>query len=224
MRMPRVQIRPATFRCLDHRRANEAESTTRRSHRHDITRPRSVLLEIDQDGDYLFCGGPDCKSVHRTDETYASRFAGCVQRIPIMRPTGTVSQDIFLAVGAAGFPSRCEHSPGSPIAHNVALTWKSATVAGSLERVRWTRKRQAPQMDLRRLALNRAVAAMSRPSKIDLLWLEGLSGAEIEEVTGVKSQPYDSLSRIRSSFNPSRSAMNDDRMCCRPVDVRAGGK
>ncbi len=59
-------------------------------------------------------------------------------------------------------------------------------------------------MNLRRLALNRAIAGMSPGDRtLVLLWLEGLSGVEIEEVTGVRAATVAvRLSRIRRSLQP----------------------
>ena len=59
-------------------------------------------------------------------------------------------------------------------------------------------------MNLRRLALNRAIAGMSPGDRtLVLLWLEGLSGVEIEEVTGVRAATVAGrLSRIRRSLQP----------------------
>ena len=60
------------------------------------------------------------------------------------------------------------------------------------------------QIDLRRLALKRAIADM-RPAdrSLTLLWLEGLSASEIEGVTGVKAATVAvRLGRIRKQLNP----------------------
>ena len=59
-------------------------------------------------------------------------------------------------------------------------------------------------MDLRRIALNRAIASLNPADRtLTLLWLEGLSAAEIEDVTGVKSATVAvRLSRIRKQLNP----------------------
>jgi DNA-directed RNA polymerase specialized sigma24 family protein len=59
-------------------------------------------------------------------------------------------------------------------------------------------------MDLRRLALKRAIAGLSPGDRtLTLLWLEGLSAAEIEDVTGVKSATVAvRLSRIRRHLQP----------------------
>ena len=59
-------------------------------------------------------------------------------------------------------------------------------------------------MDLRRLALKRAIAGMNPADRtLTLLWLEGLSAAEIEDVTGVKAATVAvRLSRIRKQLNP----------------------
>jgi RNA polymerase sigma-70 factor (ECF subfamily) len=119
-----------------------------------------------------------------------------------------LSQEIFFAVWRALPGFRGEASRRTwlyRIAHNVALTWRT--------RDRRRQSRESPleqepagwaEMDLRRLALNRAIAGMSPGDRtLTLLWLEGLSGAEIEEVTGVKSATVAvRLSRIRKQLQP----------------------
>jgi DNA-directed RNA polymerase specialized sigma24 family protein len=91
------------------------------------------------------------------------------------------------------------------VAHNVALSWQTR------DRRRHSREtglhvniEPSGIMDLRRLALNQAVAAMSSTDRtLTLLWLEGLSAAEIEEVTGIKSTTVAvRLSRIRKQLSP----------------------
>lgn len=118
-------------------------------------------------------------------------------------------QDIFLAVWRALPGFRGESSMRTwlyRIAHNVALTWQT--------RDRRRQSREAPLdddvgvaahvVDLRRLALTRAIAAMPPADRtLTLLWLEGLSAAEIEDVTGVKSATVAvRLSRIRKQLIP----------------------
>ena len=119
-----------------------------------------------------------------------------------------LSQDIFFAVWRALPGFRGDASVRTwlyRIAHNVALTWRTR------DRRRQSRERPldqetagCTQMDLRRLALKRAIAGMSPGDRtLTLLWLEGLSGAEIEEVTGVKSATVAvRLSRIRKQLQP----------------------
>ena len=118
-------------------------------------------------------------------------------------------QDIFLAVWRA-LPAFRGHSSQRTwlyrIAHNVALTWQG--------RARRRQSREAVldeadvpavgRMDLRTLALNQAIAAMSPGDRaLTLLWLEGLSAAEISDVTGVKSATVAvRLSRIRKQLTP----------------------
>jgi DNA-directed RNA polymerase specialized sigma24 family protein len=60
------------------------------------------------------------------------------------------------------------------------------------------------EMDLRRLDLKRAIARMSPGDRtLILLWLEGLSAAEIEEVTGIRAATVAvRLSRIRRALQP----------------------
>jgi DNA-directed RNA polymerase specialized sigma24 family protein len=62
-------------------------------------------------------------------------------------------------------------------------------------------------MDLRRMALNQAIARMNPADRsLTLLWLEGLSASEIEGVTGVKAATVAvRLSRIRRQLNQMRS-------------------
>lgn len=117
-------------------------------------------------------------------------------------------QDIFLAIWRALPGFRGDSSVRTwlyRIAHNVALTWQGRD---RRRRSRETRLDDhvevAAHMDLRRLALKRAIAAMSPADRIlTLLWLEGLSAAEIEDVTGVKSATVAvRLSRIRKQLIP----------------------
>ena len=117
-------------------------------------------------------------------------------------------QDIFLAVWRALPGFRGDSSVRTwlyRIAHNVALTWQT--------RDRRRQSRETPlendiavagDMGLRRLALNHAIAGMNPADRtLTLLWLEGLSAAEIEDVTGVKSATVAvRLSRIRKQLNP----------------------
>ncbi|MEO7189888.1 MAG: RNA polymerase sigma factor [Vicinamibacterales bacterium] len=118
-------------------------------------------------------------------------------------------QDIFLAVWRALPDFRGDASVRTwlyRIAHNVALT--------SRARHRRRQSRESPlededaaagpEMGLRRLALKRAIAAMTPGDRtLTLLWLEGLSAIEIEEVTGVKSATVAvRLSRIRKHLQP----------------------
>ncbi len=117
-------------------------------------------------------------------------------------------QDIFLAVWRALPAFRGDASVRTwlyRIAHNVALTWQS--------RDRRRQSRESPldnqigttmETDLRRLALERAIAAMPPGDRtVVLLWLEGLSAAEIEEVTGIKAATVAvRLSRIRRTLQP----------------------
>jgi RNA polymerase sigma-70 factor (ECF subfamily) len=117
-------------------------------------------------------------------------------------------QDIFVAVWRALPCYRGEASLRTwlyRIAHNVALTWQAR------ERRRQSREARldvdvpaAERLDLRRLALNRAIAQMNPVDRtFTLLWLEGLSAAEIEAVTGVKSGTVAvRLSRIRKQLTP----------------------
>lgn len=117
-------------------------------------------------------------------------------------------QEIFLAVWRALPGFRGDASVRTwlyRIAHNVALTWQA--------RDRRRQFREAPldddvavagHGDLRRLALKQAIAGMSPADRtLTLLWLEGLSAAEIEDVTGIKSATVAvRLGRIRKQLVP----------------------
>lgn len=119
-----------------------------------------------------------------------------------------LSQNILLAVWRALPAFRGDASVRTwlyRIAHNVALTWRA--------RQQRQRARESPldeaahpgtEIDVRRIALKQAIAAMSPGDRtLTLLWLEGLSAAEIEEVTGVKSATVAvRLSRIRKHLQP----------------------
>jgi RNA polymerase sigma factor (sigma-70 family) len=140
-------------------------------------------------------------------------FAGPIRRLCAAYALGAADredlfQDIFLAVWRALPGFRGDSSARTwlyRIAHNVALTWQTR------DRRRQSREQPleddiavAGDMDLRRLALNHAIAGMNPADRtLTLLWLEGLSAAEIEDVTGVKSGTVAvRLSRIRKQLNP----------------------
>src|SRR5262245_65546433 len=104
-------------------------------------------------------------------------------------------QEIFLAVWRALPGFRGDASVRTwlyRIAHNVALTWQTR------DRRRLSRERPlddhveridaGTELDVRRFALKRAIAAMrSGDRTLRLLSLEGLSAAEIGEVRGMKA-------------------------------------
>jgi len=122
-------------------------------------------------------------------------------------------QDIFFAIWRALPGFRGDASVRTwlyRIAHNVALTWQ--------HRDRRRQSREAPLEDrvpdpespsaLRRLALERAIATLNPADRaLTLLWLEGLTAAEIEDVTGVKAATVAvRLSRIRKQLRPAEVA------------------
>lgn len=141
-------------------------------------------------------------------------YAGPIRRLcAVYADSGAdredLSQEVFLAVWRALPGYRRDASVRTwlyRIAHNVALTW----------RVRHRRRQSrecalvddtpaVTEIDLRRLALKRAIAAMGAGDRmLTLLWLEGLSAAEIEDVTGVKAATVAvRLSRIRKHLQPA---------------------
>ena len=143
-------------------------------------------------------------------------YAGPVRRLCSAYASTTADrddlfQDIFLAVWRALPSFRGDSSTRTwvyRIAHNVALSWQTR------DRRRQSRETRLGEVDdeaetadyndLRRLALKQAIAGMKPADRtLTLLWLEGLSAAEIETVTGVKSATVAvRLSRIRKQLNP----------------------
>jgi RNA polymerase sigma factor (sigma-70 family) len=122
-------------------------------------------------------------------------------------------QDVWVAVWRALPAFRGDSSARTwlyRIAHNVALSWQ---VRDRRRQRRETRLDEdvdievSDERDLRRLALTRAVASLSPADRtLTLLWLEGLSAVEIEDVTGVKSATVAvRLSRIRKHLTPGGS-------------------
>jgi len=115
-------------------------------------------------------------------------------------------QDICLAIWRALPAFRRDASERTwlyRIAHNVALTWQT--------RSRRRHSREAPlegdvgmeeAPGLRQLALRQAIASLPAADRtLTLLWLEGLTAAEIEAVTGIKAPTVAvRLSRIRKAL------------------------
>ena len=146
-------------------------------------------------------------------------YAGAVRRLcsvyaDVPADREDLFQDIFLGVWRSLPAFRGESSERTwvyRIAHNVALTWQARH-----------KRRQSCQMtldddsppkvnpvDLRRMDLERAVAHLTPGgSKLDSLWLEGLTALEIEEVTGVQAATVAvRLGRIRKQFIPTGGAI-----------------
>jgi RNA polymerase sigma-70 factor (ECF subfamily) len=117
-------------------------------------------------------------------------------------------QDIFVAVWRALPGYRGDASLRTwlyRIAHNVALTWQARERRRHSRETHLDAEVPAPeQADLRRLALNRAIAQMKPVDRtLTILWLEGLSASESEAVTGIKSRTVAvRLSRIRKQLMP----------------------
>ena len=131
----------------------------------------------------------------------------CAAYSPVQADRDDLFQDICLAVWRALPAFRGEASERTwlyRIAHNVALTRQART--------RRRESREAPldgevqaveHAPLRGLALAQAIAALSPADRtVTLLWLEGLSAAEIEDVTGVKAATVAvRLSRLRKQLS-----------------------
>jgi RNA polymerase sigma factor (sigma-70 family) len=142
-------------------------------------------------------------------ETYAAPMRRlCAAYAPHAADRDDLFQDICFAIWRALPQFRGEASTRTwmyRIAHNVALTWQSRT------RRRLSRETPislempaAEPSHLRRLALARAVAALPPVDRsLTLLWLEGLTAHEIEDVTGLRAATVAvRLSRIRKQLQP----------------------
>ena len=163
-------------------------------------------------GDYLSVSGDSDPKTQFSE--MMEMFAGPIRRLCAAYAFSAADredlfQDIFLAVWRALPGFRGDSSVRTwlyRIAHNVAYTRQT--------RDRRRQYRETPldddidlagHMDLRRIALRRAIASLNPADRtLTLLWLEGLSAAEIEDVTGVKSATVAvRLSRIRKQLNPT---------------------
>ena len=120
-------------------------------------------------------------------------------------------QEIFLAVWRALPAFRGDASVRTwiyRIAHNVALTWQARQRRRANHETALVDDTASPaEKDgraLARLELKRAIAAMTPGDRtMILLWLEGLTAAEIEEVTGIKAGTVAvRVSRIRKALQP----------------------
>jgi RNA polymerase sigma factor (sigma-70 family) len=153
--------------------------------------------------------GPDCKA--RFADLIRT-YEGPIRRLCAAYASGAdcedLFQDVFLAVWRALPAFRGDSSERTwlyRIAHNVALTWQTRDRRRRSRETALDDDVRAPgHMNLRTLALNQAIAAMSPGNRtLTLLWLEGLSAAEIEDVTGVKAATISvRLSRIRKQLSP----------------------
>ena len=124
---------------------------------------------------------------HDRDDLYQEIFLAVWRALPGYRGTASVRTWVYR------------------IAHNVALTWQTR------DRRRLSRETVLDEdvaavtgTEFRRVALNRAIAQMKPVDRtLTVLWLEGLTAAEIEDVTGVKAATVAvRLSRIRKHLQP----------------------
>jgi RNA polymerase sigma factor (sigma-70 family) len=156
-----------------------------------------------------------------TDRDHAARFAELMAEFerPMRRLCAAYAsraedrddlfQEIFLAVWRALPAFRGDASARTwlyRIAHNVALTWRARRRRRDVQESPLSED-TAPgaEIDVRRIELKRAVARMPPADRtLILLWLEGLSATEIEDVTGIKAATVAvRLSRIRRALQPN---------------------
>ncbi|HZB24521.1 MAG TPA: RNA polymerase sigma factor [Vicinamibacterales bacterium] len=142
-------------------------------------------------------------------ETYAAPMRRlCAAYAPHAADREDLFQDICFAIWRALPQYRGQASIRTwmyRIAHNVALTWQSRTRRRASRETSITAEMTATEPShLRRLALVRAVAALPPMDRaLTLLWLEGLTAHEIEDVTGLRSATVAvRLSRIRKQLQP----------------------
>lgn len=121
-------------------------------------------------------------------------------------------QDVFLAVWRSLPSFRGDSTPRTwlyRIAHNTALTWRTRGRRRDQREealAPWHTSLATGDTDLRRVALQQAIASLSPADRLlTLLWLEGLTAAEIQEVTGVQPGTVAvRLSRIRQRLTPTK--------------------
>jgi len=158
----------------------------------------SVTAELDDKGQFADLMAAYAAPIRRLCATYAESPAD----------REDLFQDIFLAVWRALPGFRRQASVRTwlyRIAHNVALTRRTRDRHRQSRESPLDQETAAPtEMDFRRLALKRAIAAMAPGDRtLTLLWLEGLSATEIEDVTGIKAATVAvRLSRIRKRLHP----------------------
>ncbi len=120
-------------------------------------------------------------------------------------------QEIFLGVWRSLPGFRAESSERTwiyRIAHNVALTWQ---IRDRRHQSRHTTLDDAVPLeinaivDLRRVEMERVLGQLKPADRsLTLLWLEGLTATEIEEVTGVQAATVAvRLGRIRKQLTPT---------------------
>jgi len=158
----------------------------------------SVTAELDDKGQFADLMAAYAAPIRRLCAAYAESPAD----------REDLFQDIFLAVWRALPGFRRQASVRTwlyRIAHNVALTRRTRDRHRQSRESPLDQETAAPtEMDFRRLALKRAIAAMAPGDRtLTLLWLEGLSATEIEDVTGIKAATVAvRLSRIRKRLHP----------------------
>jgi len=158
----------------------------------------SVTAELDDKGQFADLMAAYAAPIRRLCATYAESPAD----------REDLFQDIFLAVWRALPGFRRQASVRTwlyRIAHNVALTRRTRDRHRQSRESPLDQETAAPtEMDFRRLALKRAIAAMAPGDRtLTLLWLEGLSATEIEDVTGIRAATVAvRLSRIRKRLHP----------------------
>lgn len=117
-------------------------------------------------------------------------------------------QSIFLALWRAlpGFRGEAsERTWMYRIAHNVALTWRAADRRRKEREEPLTEETPGgPSPEWERIALAQAVSRLTPADRtVTVLWLEGLSAAEIGEVIGVNAAAVAMrLSRVRRQLAP----------------------
>ena len=158
----------------------------------------SVTAELDDKGQFADLMAAYAAPIRRLCAAYAESPAD----------REDLFQDIFLAVWRALPGFRRQASVRTwlyRIAHNVALTRRTRDRHRQSRESPLDQETAAPtEMDFRRLALKRAIAAMAPGDRtLTLLWLEGLSATEIEDVTGIRAATVAvRLSRIRKRLHP----------------------
>jgi DNA-directed RNA polymerase specialized sigma24 family protein len=156
---------------------------------------------------------PSCEDSWRTERfsQLIALFAAAMRRLCAVYARNTADredlfQEIFLAVWKALPAFRGEASERTwlyRIAHNVALTWQARDRRYRREPLNGTWIPACDPPDPRRIALIELIALLPPVNRqLVTLWLEGLTMAEIEQVTGMRTGTVAvRLTRIRRQLS-----------------------
>jgi RNA polymerase sigma-70 factor (ECF subfamily) len=156
---------------------------------------------------------PRCEDGSRTERfrELIAIYAAAVRRLCVVYASNPADredlfQEVFLAVWKALPAFRGEASERTwlyRIAHNVALTWKARDRRHRGEPLDGSCSPACDPPDPRRIALIEIIALLPPVDRqLVTLWLEGLTMAEIEQITGMRAGTVAvRLTRIRRQLS-----------------------